>query len=146
MASLEITGGGQFHVVAMKMRNAAHGDLEREILQALERASVPLRKDAKASALEHLPKRGGLNVLVADSIMTVRRRAGGITVVAKGMTQLAKTNNGEIRHPVYGNRNAWTTQNIPLAKDWFFKPFHDGKGKITRELRLAMDEVARKIA
>jgi hypothetical protein len=146
MPSFEVTGGAQFHVVAMKMRNAAHGDLEREILQALEKASVPLRADAKRSALENLPKRGGLNVLVADSIMTVQRRAGGIRVVAKGMTQLAKTNNGEVRHPVYGNRNAWTTQDIPLAKDWFFKPFHDGKGKISRELRLALDDVARKIA
>lgn len=146
MPSLKITGGGQFHVVAMKLRDAAHDDLEREILQALEKASVPLRKDAKASALKRLPQRGGLNVLVAESIMTVRRRAGGITVVAKGMTQLAKTNNGEIRHPVYGNRGAWVTQQIPLAKDWFYKPFHDGAGKISRELKQALDEVARKIA
>lgn len=146
MPSIEVTGGNQLHVVAARLRREAHGDLDRELQAALERASKPLRADAKASALQHLPHAGGLNVLVANAAMIVRRRSGGIQIVAKGISQLARTNSGEVRHPVYGNREAWVTQVIPRARNWFYKPMQDGADTVARELKKALDKVAEKIA
>lgn len=146
MPSIEVTGGEQLRIIAARLRREAHGDLDRELLAALERASKPLRSDARMSALEHLPRRGGLNVLVANATMVVIRRSGGIRIVAHGIAQLAKTNAGEVRHPVYGNRDAWVTQVIPRARDWFYKPMHDGADKVARELKKALDRVAEKIA
>lgn len=146
MPSIEITGGEKLHVIAARLRREAHGDLDRELLAALERASKPLRRDAKASALEHLPRRGGLNVLVANATMVVVRRAGGIRIVAQGMSQLRMTNNGEVRHPVWGDREVWVTQAIPKAIGWFRKPMEDGADTVANELKKALDKVARKIA
>jgi hypothetical protein len=146
MPSIEITGGEQLRVIAAKFRQEAHGDLDRELQAALERASKPLREDAKASALEHLPHRGGLNVLVAAAAMILQRRAGGIRIVAHGMSQLSRTNAGEVRHPVWGDREVWVTQVIPRALNWFYKPMQDGAGKVEEELKKALDKVARKIA
>jgi hypothetical protein len=145
MPSIEITGGNQLHVIAARLRREAAGDLDREIDDALVRASVPLRKDAHESALANLPKRGGLNLLVAAAVMVVVKRAGGIRIVAHGISQLAKTNAGAVRHPVYGH-DAWVTQAIPKARNWFFKPMQDGAPKVADELKKALDRVARKIA
>lgn len=146
MPSIEITGGDQLRVIAARFRREAAGDMDRELEDALVRASVPLRADAKASALAKLPHRGGLNLLVADATMVVVRRVGGIRIVAHGISQLAKTNAGSVRHPVYGSREAWVTQLIPRARDWFYKPMQDGAGKVEAELKKALDRVARKIA
>ena len=145
MPSLEIVGGEQFAAVARAFRQA-EGELPRELLKALEKSSKPLRKDAKASALEHLPKRGGLNRVIASARMSAIRRANGIRIIAKGIEQLSFTNSGKVRHPVFATPETWVTQAIPAAKDWFNKPMQAGAPKVRRELSKALDKIARRIA
>lgn len=144
MPSLEIKGGEQFAAVARAFRQA-EGELPRELVKALERSAKPLRKDAKASALEHLPSSGGLNHIVAGARMTVRRIANGVRIVAKGIDQLRLTNQGKIVHPTYGHRPR-KLQPIPKAKDWFTRPLRDGEPKVRKELVKALDKIARRIA
>ena len=145
MPSLEFPGGSaEFAKVARAFRQA-EGELPRELTKALERSSKPLRKDAKASALEHLPSDGGLNRIVASARMTVRHIANGIRIVAKGIDQLRLTNQGKIVHPTYGHRPR-KLQPIPKAKDWFTRAMRDGEPKVRKELVKALDKIARRIA
>lgn len=144
MGSLEITGGEQFAVLAAKLRAAAAGDLQRELTAATVKASKPLVRAGRSSALENLPHTGGLNRRVASSRFTTSRRLSGVQIRVKGMDQLALTNRGQVKHPVYG-RKVWVTQSIPQAKDWFFKPMRDGADAVRRELIKAMHRVAEKI-
>jgi len=145
MPTVEIRGGDQFNEVADRVRKA-RGELKPELYEALERAAPPLEHDATRSAFANLPKRGGLNVVVASAGMSHQRRAGGIRIIARGITQLALTNVGRVRHPVYGHPGTWVGQAIPKAKDWFDKPIRDGAPKIRRELEKALEKIARMIA
>lgn len=143
MASYEIIGGEQFAAVARAFR-AAEGELPVEIRNALDRAAPPLERAARESALANLPHRGGLNEIVAASSFTAQRRAGGIRIVARGISQLALTNQGRVRHPVFGH--GFVGQSIPKARNWFYKPIEDGAGTVEKELLDAMDEIANRIA
>ena len=144
MATVEIKGGEKFNELAARIRRA-EGELPRELMQALERAAPPLERAAKASAAENLPHRGGLAEIVASSGMSTQRRAGGIRIVAHGISQLKLTNDGRVRHPVF-DRSRFVTQAIPKAKDWFYRPMRAGADGVRRELVKALDKIARKIA
>lgn len=145
MPSLEFPGGSaQFERVARAFRQA-EGELPKELYQALEKSSKPLIRDGKRSALANLPRRGGLNRVIANARMSTTRRASGIRIKAKGIAQLARTDAGSVRHPVYG-RSAWVDQSIPKARDWFEKPMRAGAPRVRRELTKALDKVARRIA
>jgi hypothetical protein len=144
MSSVEIVGGEQFAVLAAKIRKA-EGELPHELVKALERSAPGLKRAAKASAAANLPHRGGLAGIVAAAGMATQRRAGGIRITARGITQLKLTNDGKVRHPVYG-RSRYVTQVIPKARNWFYKPMRDGEPKVRRELNKALDKIARKIA
>lgn len=145
MASIEIRGGEQFEALARRCR-VAEGELPREITDALVRSAPPLERAATRSAEANLPHRGGLNVVVASAGMSTQPRANGIRIVARGITQLALTNRGQVRHPVYGKPGTWVGQLIPKARDWFDKPMRDGEPSVRRELVKALDKIARKIA
>lgn len=144
MSSVEIVGEEQFAVLAAKIRKA-EGELPHELVKALERSAPPLERAATKSAAANLPHRGGLAGIVASSGMSHQRRAGGIRIIARGISQLKLTNAGKVRHPVYG-RSRFVTQAIPKALNWFYKPMQDGAPKVRRELVNALDKIARKIA
>lgn len=145
MPTIEFVGGEQFAKLAAKIR-AAEGELPNELYRALEKSSKPLRRDAKSSALAHLPRKGGLNRVVAGSRMSTRRVANGIKIKANGIEQLKLTNSGKVRHPVYGHPGTWVTQSIPAAKDWWSRPMRNGAPKVRRELVKALGKIARRIA
>ena len=145
MATLKIDGGDRFKEAAARVRRA-NGELHGELIDALERSAPPLEHAATRSAAENLPKRGGLNAVVASAGMRHQRRAGGIRITASGITQLKLTNEGRVRHPVYGHPGTWVGQMIPKARDWFGKPIRAGAPKVRAELKKALDEIARKIA
>lgn len=145
MTSIEFRGGEDFTALAARIRKA-EGELPHELIDALERAAPPLERAAKKSAETNLPQRGGLAAVVASAGMSTQRRANGIRITARGITQLALTNSGAVRHPVYGNPGTWVGQAIPKAKDWFDKPMHDGAPTISAELKKALDKIASEIA
>ncbi len=145
MASIEIRGGEQFTALARRCR-IAEGELPREITDALVRSAPPLERAATRSAAANLPHRGGLAAIVASAGMSTQRRANGIRIVARGITQLKLTDEGKVRHPVYGNPGTWVGQLIPKARGWFEKPMQAGEPGIRRELVKALDKIAREIA
>jgi hypothetical protein len=144
VAEFEIRGGDEFTALAARIRKA-EGELPHELTDALERAAPPLERAATRSAAANLPKRGGLAAIVASAGMSHQRRAGGIRITARGITQLKLTDEGAVRHPVYGKPGTWVGQLIPKAKDWFEKPIRDGIPKVRDELKRAVDKLIRDI-
>jgi len=136
--------GTNFRVLGTKLRVAEH-DLPIEIRRAVDKSARPLPAAVKRSAVENLPRRGGLNLLVARARVTIKRVSStAVDVRAKGIEQLANTNAGRVNHPTYGHRPRFT-QRIPKARGWFFKPMRRAKRATTDELEDAMHRVAKEI-
>ncbi|GAA3089192.1 hypothetical protein JOF29_007952 [Kribbella aluminosa] len=146
MTEIRFEGGEAFARAAERLQAAAEGGLQRELSDALMEATKPLDDAARASALENLPRKNGLNKIVAASrISTHRLTALRVRITAHGIPQLAMTNRGMIVHPVYGHRPR-VLQKIPKAIGWFYKPMRRGAGGVRRELTNAIERVARRIA
>lgn len=141
---VEISGEEKLRLLAAKLR-IAEREFKPEIGKALAAGARPLPLAARRSAFDHLPKRNGLNRIVAEARFSVRRFGEmEYRVVAKGIMQLGNTDNGRINHPTYGHRPR-VTQEIPKARDWFNRPMRAGKRKIANELGDAMHRIAQRI-
>lgn len=144
MAGVEISGGEKFRLLAAKLR-AAEKEFKPEIGKALKEGTRPFPMAARRSALEHLPKRNGLNRLVAAARFTVHRISTmEYRVTATGIKQLQRTNEGHINHPTFRHRPR-VTQSIPRADNWFNKPMRTHKREITDKLGEAMHKIAKRI-
>lgn len=131
-------------VLAAKLR-AAEADLKPEVGKALSSGARSLPLDAQISALQNLPRRGGLNRLVARSRFRVRRTSTmQADVIASGIDQLSDINAGRVNHPTFGHHPR-QTQRLPRARDWFSTPMHHGKDKISHAIGDAMHRVAKRI-
>lgn len=149
MGNFEVRGAEKFEKVAKALKQAGDKELRKELYSSINRATKPMRANAKKSAERNLPRAGGLNKRVARARMSTRRVTGknpGVKIVAKGMDQLALMDSGMVRHPVWGNRGRWVNQPIPDAEGWFSKPMEDGKPEAAREIVHALDGVAKKLA
>lgn len=149
MADVTVTGAEKFAKVAKALKQAGDKELAKELYSSLNRATKPMRANAKKAAEQRLPKAGGLNKRVAKARLSTRRRAGknpGVRIVATGMSQLAMMDKGRVRHPVYGNRGRWVNQPIPQAEGWFTEPMEEGKPTAQREIVKSLDAVAKKLA
>ena len=141
---VDISGDVKAHVLAAKLR-IAEKEFKYEMGRALRDGVRPLPEAARRSALANLPKRNGLNRIVAAARFSVRRISEmEYRVTAKGIRQLQRTNEGHINHPTYGHRPR-ETQAIPRARRWFNKPMRAAKRKIADDLGDAMHRVARRI-
>jgi hypothetical protein len=148
-SDITITGADKFAKVAKALKQAGDKELRKELYSGINRATKPMRAEAKKSAERKLPHAGGLNKRVARARLSTRRRAGrnpGVKIVATGMSQLALMDKGRLRHPVWGNRGRWVNQPIPEAEGWFTEPMQDGAPVARREIVRSLDQVAKKLA
>lgn len=143
MSDFEVKGAGGFLKLSKALKDAGRTQMRKELNKRLRTAAKPLIPEARASARETLPKKGGLADLVAHSPMRVQvrtgREAGVRIVVGKDHSGARAANHGEIRHPVFGNRDAWVTQQVP--SDWFDRPMRDSAPHIRPELEKAIRSV-----
>lgn len=148
MVSLRVEGADKLSKLAKDLKRVGDKELSKELYSALNRATKPMRAEAKKNAEARFPKTGGLNKRVAKARLSTRRRAGrnpGVKIVAKGMDQLDLMDKGQVRHPVYGKRDRWVLQPIPDAKGWFTEPMEDGAETVREEILATIDEVAKKL-
>ncbi len=134
-------------LVARVLRDLGDKDLSRELFRGLNRATTKLKADAKDEAGRRLPQRGGLAQRVAGARLSTRRKGGrnpGVAIVAKGMDQLAAMDAGQVKHPVYGNRDVWVSQQV--TGGWFSDPMAAGKDDVARDVEEVLDDLAAKIA
>lgn len=142
--SIKFSGDAEAKILAAKLR-IAEKDFRPEMGKALRAGARPLPEAARRSAIENLPRRNGLNLVVAAARYRLRRiSVMEYQVSAEGIKQLQYTNEGYVNHPTY-DRPPRTRQSIPKAKGWFNKPMRRGKRKISDELGDAMHQVAKRI-
>lgn len=153
VATIEVRGAEQMRVLGKELRamGLEGKGLRRELLAGMRVAAKPLLRDAKQSALDTLPKSGGLNVWVGSSKMAVRNRlagngAGVRLVSSRGSDHnLDQIDRGIVRHKVWGK---WLP-NIPdqhVPPGWWTKPLNKGAPKVQLALLVAMSNVTKKIA
>lgn len=121
--------------------------LRRDLSRGIQRATVPLKKAARASARQRLPHRGGLGERVARSRISTRTRAGrnpSVRITASAGLDLRSVDRGRVRHPVFGNRRTWVNQTV--ASGWFSGPMKASAPVVRREIVGVMDGVAADVA
>lgn len=119
------------------------------MLRGIRNGVKPVAASIKEEARDTLPKGGGLNEWVAASKMSPRTRltgksAGVRIVTRKAGHDIEAINRGSVRHPVFGNRSAWSDQSVAPG-------FVDNGGmkkapEAARAIDVVMHEVAAKIA
>ncbi len=121
--------------------------LRRHLTKRLKAATAPLRREIEASALETLPKAGGLNVLAAKSLTSTRvvlqGKRTGVRLTTRNPHSIRQLDRGRVRHPLYGNRKFWYTQTVEPG--WWSKPVEESKPEATVAVRAALDEMLKEL-
>lgn len=139
-------GARQLAAVGRRLKEAGAGGLRRELLATIRRSAKSAIPDVRASAERTLPSGGGLAALIAGSKIGVRTRlTGRVGVQIRGDSprSIRAMNRGRLRHPVFGNREVWVTQQVKPG--WFTDPLQKRAPAIQRDIRQAMSDIARRI-
>ena len=142
------SGSAQLAALAVRLKVAGDKTLRRELLRGLKSGADPLVKKVAEAARAQLPHGGGLNEQVAGQKVKVQVRTGARTAGVRLTTtapDTSQTDSGFVRHPVFGNRKKWKTQQIPAAKGWWSQTLADGAPDVQPDLAAAMERVALEI-
>jgi len=144
---IRIEGAEQLAIVGKRLRGADK-QLRKDLLAGIRQVGRPLNEAAKASALAELPSKGGLNRVVARSRMSVQTRTGGkqvgVRLKATNAHDIgAMDRRGRLRHPVYGNRKAWVTQQIRTG--WYTRPLEQRAPLVRDHVMKAIERTAHEI-
>lgn len=117
MAGLEIQQvRGDWQRASRKLRDAGKGEFKRNLRKLIVTETLSLRKDIKQAALDKLPQGGGLNrwaAVLPAAVLDLRAGSESVRIVdRKSGHDLKALDDGQVRHPVYGNRKAWARQQI----------------------------------
>ncbi len=147
MAAVGLQGAEQLAALSQVLKRMGDKDLQRQLSRSGNEVATAFRRAVRFSALDTLPKRGGLNKVVAAKLSPrTQRRASssgaGIRVVAvgkKGMRDLAALDAGTVRHPVFGRRSKWIAQDVPAG--FWTRPAESMQGHAQALLEQAMEAV-----
>lgn len=121
--------------------------LRSQLLAGIRVGAKPAVQAARDAARSSLPKKGGLNEMVATTQITVATRLTGPRVgvrigVTKGRKRSGKAygaNKGLIAHPVFG-KGKWVDQKVPSG--WFDETLKESAPKVVGPITAAMEAVA----
>jgi cytochrome P450 len=145
VADFEVRGRTDLKQVARDLKAAGNGQLRRDLLRRVRESVKPALPAIRESAASTLPKRGGLADRVASQPFSVRTSlaAGRVSVVGKGMKELAVIDKGTLFHPVFGDRSRWSRQAV--TPGFFTKPLEQRAPAIRSAVLKVISDVARKI-
>lgn len=153
---MAVAGNAQLRLLGLKFQAAGAGGLRRNLLAGIRAGAKPLVDDVRAAAREDLPKKGGLAAIVAESPIAVRTRLTGPSVgvrivntrkgvdTAAGKSIRFGTDTGRLRHPVFGHRDRWVTQQL-RHPGWFTETLAHRAPETTPFVLAAMEVTAREI-
>lgn len=128
---------------------AAGKDVQTELYRGLNSVTKDLRAELKASALETLPKRGGLAALVAGASITARIRRGstfGVRLQVRDRRgksfNAAGLDAGLNEHPTY-NHKPTVKQSVPAG--WFTKPWEKFGADAQKAMLQVVDNIRARI-
>ncbi len=148
-----VKGGLEFQALGRRLREQGEAGkgLRRELYKAIDRATKPLRDEVKKAEAEKLPRSGGLAGLVSNSpIRTSKRNIGnaaGIRLVQSGrkVKSLKGIDQGTVRHPVFGDRKNWVSQDVTPGTWTDTLNSSETKAAVREAVLEAMHETERKI-
>lgn len=147
--SFEVRGADQLEALGRRFKAAGEEGkgLRKELLAGIRSTNKPTIAMIRTSALDVLPKRGGLAAIVARSSIGTRTRlagnAVGVEIKGTGKVNIRRMNAGSLRKPVFGNRENWVAQSI--TPGWFNKPIEADRPRIQAGIEKSLQTVARKI-
>lgn len=119
---IEIRGLDQFKRAAVVLKEAAGtgitGEVKKNLYAELRAAGRPAVLAIREAYGQRMPQRGGLAEKLSKAQVGVRSRISGPSVVTSLVTRvpgydLTKIEEGDLRHPVFGNRKTWVSQEVP---------------------------------
>lgn len=149
MFDVSVSGQRDLRRLAERLHQAGSPvGIRREVTKALNKATEPAKDAVAQSALDILPHSGGLAELVASARISTRTtlRGSNPSVRLTGRLSghdLRAIDRGRLRHPVFGNRGAWVTQNVPPG--FWTKPLERNARRTRLEVVFAMRAVARMV-
>ncbi|WP_270888629.1 hypothetical protein [Pedococcus sp. 5OH_020] len=144
---VEVKGSEDFYKASRALKGAGP-ELRKRVNAEIRTVARPMINQARAAARAQLPHHGGLAAQVASEPMRVQIRTGADTagvriVVGRRRGGAQSTNRGVIRHPVYGNRNAWVTQRVQPG--WFDDSMKSQAPAVRRAIERAMEQTLAEI-
>lgn len=132
--------------LSVRLRATGQSGLKRNIGKAIRVATVPARAAVRQQILQVFPHSGGANLYFAASsirsaVLTGPSSAGVVIRASKKGHDLAAVNRtGQIRHPVFGNRNVWATTSVPAG--WWEKALEPFGPAVEGALHVAQNVTA----
>jgi len=123
----------ELRLLSTRLRATGQSGLKKNMSKAIRTATLPARQAVKQELRDVMPKAGGLNTYLASAsvvsaVLTGPKTAGVVIRGRKRGHDLAAINRtGTVRHPVFGNRKAWATTQVPSG--WWehvLEPFGAG--------------------
>lgn len=143
---IRIEGVEQLAALSKRLRDSGERDLKREFNRSLRDASKKPISRAKSNA-SRLPHKGGLAEKVAKSRITQKNRLSArnptLAIQATNDVNLWRLDRGRIRHPVYGDRDKWVTQDVPSG--WWSDAMKESEPEVRRGLAKTLDRIQRKL-
>ena len=141
----------ELEALAFRLRRAGDTELVREVTRAMRDAVVPVQAEIRAGLAPDLPNRYAAT-LDADLRLGVNVRTNerdpGVSVTGQARSKARKLRNldeGRLTHPVYGNREHWSTQEEPSVQPgWFSGPAEAGGPRVRAAIERALEDVAGK--
>jgi len=146
MPDISVRGAEQLEKLGKQLRAAGDKDLRRETLAGLRAATKPIRAAIREYDLQHLPKRGGLNRVMARSRITTQVRTSGrnpgIRLATKSHDpRIDRT--GRVWHPTFGHRDRGVVQHIDPG--YFSVPASREAPAVQAELLKALKRVEKQL-
>lgn len=150
---IKIDGADQLAELERKLTRLAETGMAESLNDAIAEGVKPFDQALKQSALALLPKRGGLNRSVADSIESVPQRLPkGLRVVSRGKGRahdLMRLDRGLLRHPVFAKpsqgRREWQWVNQAIKPQFWRQAVAASEVQVRKSMVKAMDDIAQKL-
>jgi hypothetical protein len=98
----------QLRAVGKALREAADKEQKRELYKAVQRATKPIKEEIKQSAIDTLPKSGGLNVWASKIKIKTKQsyngRCPGVTIAGAMNNKAAVSGRGRGRKKVHARK------------------------------------------
>lgn len=136
----------ELRLLSTRLRATGQSGLKKNMAKAIRLEVAPARAAVKAELLKVMPKEGGANEYLAKSIsvtsavLTGPQTAGVVVRGKRKGTDWKSINEGELRHPVFGNRNVWRDTQVPAG--WWERALEPFGLAVRMALVRSMNETA----
>lgn len=148
MPAFGVTGAQQLDELGRRLIAAGEGGLRLQVAEAMQAVGRVTVAAVPQSALDTLPRSGGLAAEVAAQAYTAHTSAIGPVIRTRlsavgGMRELSEINAGQVEHPVYGQPDNRVTQDV--TPGFFDTPIEHRAPAHEAAVHGALDHVAEQI-